>query len=40
MTLTNGSLAEVRRWDQPEIDEIMLSVIASGRQRAEEGDSE
>lgn len=36
--LMDRALAEAGRWDEPELDEIILSAIASSRRRAEEGD--
>ena len=36
--MMDRALAEAGRWDDPELDEIILSAIASSRQRAEEGD--
>lgn len=34
----NRSLSAARRWDEPELDETILSAIALSRQSAEEGD--
>ena len=36
--MMDRALAEAGRWDEPELDEIILSAIASSRRRAEEGD--
>ena len=36
--MMDWALAEAGRWDDPELDEIILSAIASSRRRAEEGD--
>ena len=36
--MIDPALAEALRWDEPELDEIILSAIASSRRRAEEGD--
>ena len=36
--MMDRALAEAGRWDEPELDEIILSTIASSRRRAEEGD--
>ena len=36
--MMDRALAEAGRWDDPELDEIILSAIASSRRRAEEGD--
>ena len=36
--MMDRALAEAWRWDEPELDEIILSAIASSRRRAEEGD--
>ena len=38
MAIKDPELAEAWRWDEPELDEIKLSAIASGRRRAEDGD--
>ena len=32
------ALAEAWRWDEPQLNEIILSAIAASRRRAEEGD--
>ena len=34
----NRSLSAARRWDEPELDETILSAIALSRQISEEGD--
>lgn len=33
-----GALAEAWRWDEPELDEAIVSATASRRRRAKEGD--
>ena len=38
VTMMDRALAEASRWDEPELDEIILSAIASSRRRANEGD--
>ena len=38
LSMMDRALAEASRWDEPELDEIILSAIASSRRRAEEGD--
>ena len=38
LAMMDRALAEAWRWDEPELDEIILSAIASSRRRAEEGD--
>ena len=38
LAMVDRALAEAKRWDEPELDEIILSAIASSRRRAEEGD--
>ena len=38
VAMMDRALAEAWRWDEPELDEIILSAIASSRGRAEEGD--
>ena len=38
VTMMDRALAEAWRWDEPELDEIILSAIASSRRRAKEGD--
>jgi len=35
--MMDQALVEARRWGQPELDEIILSAIASTRRRTEEG---
>ena len=35
--MMDRALAEARRWGEPELDEIILSAIASTRRRSEEG---
>ena len=36
--MMDRALAEASSWDEPELDEIILSAIAPSRQRVEEGD--
>ena len=38
LAMMDRALAEACRWDEPELDDIILSPIASSRRRAEEGD--
>ena len=38
LAMMDRALAEAWRWDEPELDEIILSAIASSRRRAEEGE--
>ena len=38
VTMMDWALAEAWRWDEPELDEIILSAIASSRRRAEQGE--
>ena len=38
LAMMDRALAEAWRWEKPELDEIILSPIASSRRRAEEGD--
>ena len=38
VTMMDRALAEAWRWDEPELDEIILSAIASSRRRAKKGD--
>ena len=38
LAMMDRALAEAWRWDEPELDEIILSAIVSSRRRAEEGD--
>jgi len=38
LAMMDRALAEAWRWDEPELDEIILSGIASSRRRAEEED--
>ena len=38
VAMMDRALAEAWRWDEPELDEIILSAIASSRRRVEEGD--
>ena len=38
VAMMDWALAEAWRWDEPELDEIILSGIASSRRRADEGD--
>ena len=38
VTMMDWALAEAWRWDEPELDEIILSAIAPSCRRAEEGD--
>ena len=38
MAMMDGALAEARTWNEPQLDEIIVSAIASSQQRAEEGD--
>ena len=38
LAMMDRGLAEASRWDEPELDAIILSAIASSRRRAEEGD--
>ena len=38
LVMMDRALAEAWRWDEPELDEIILSAIASSRRRAEEGE--
>ena len=38
VTMMDRALAEAWRWDEPELDEIILSAIASSRRRADDGD--
>ena len=38
VTMMDRALAEAWRWDEPELNEIILSAIASSRRRATEGD--
>ena len=40
VAMMDRALAEAWRWDEPELDEIILSAIASSRRRAEEGERE
>ena len=37
LAMMDRALAEAWRWDEPELDEIILSAIASSRRRGEEG---
>ena len=37
VAMMDRALAEAWRWDEPELDEIILSGIASSRRRADEG---
>ena len=37
VAMMDRALAEASRWDEPELDEIILSAIASSRRRANEG---
>lgn len=38
VTMMDRALAEAWRWDEPELDEIILSAISSSRRRANGGD--
>ena len=38
VAMMDRALAEAWRWDAPELDETILSAIASSRRRATEGD--
>ena len=38
VAMMDRALSEATRWDEPELDEIILSAIASSQRRAEEGD--
>ena len=38
VAMMDRALAEASRWDEPELDETILSAIASSRRRANEGD--
>ena len=38
LAMTERALAKARRWDEPELDDIILSAIASSRRRAAQGD--
>ena len=38
LAMMDRALAEAWRWDEPELDEIILSAIASSRRRAKQGD--
>ena len=38
VAMMDQALAEAWRWDEPELDEIILSAIASSRRRAAEGE--
>ena len=38
LAMMDRGLDEAWRWDEPELDEIILSAIVSSRRRAEEGD--
>ena len=38
VAMMDRALAEAWRWDEPEVDEIILSAFASSGRRAEEGD--
>ena len=38
VAMMDGALAEAWRWDEPELDEIILSGIQSSRRRAKEED--
>ena len=37
VTMMDRALAEAWRWDEPELDEVFLSAVASSRRRAEDG---
>ena len=37
LAMMDRALAEAWRWDEPELDEIILSAIASSLRRAEKG---
>ena len=36
VAMIGHALAEIRRWDEPELNEIILLAIVSGRRRGEE----
>ena len=38
LAMTERALAKARRWDEPELDDIILSAIASSHRRAAQGD--
>ena len=40
VAMMDRALAEAWRWDEPELDEIILSAIESSHRRAEEGEGE